>query len=105
MNSIFLIFGLESNSERNITRKLMSIITILSIIYSFIFSTLSYIHNELDSFYISWLIEVYIYTLSHVVYRKKHQKLIKLINKLSNRIEDKNINYCHYFYQLFGPFA
>jgi hypothetical protein len=86
----------------------MSIITILFIIYSFILTTLFYFHHELDSFYISWLIEVliyilyigsliYIYTLSHVVYRKKHHKLIKLINKLSNRIEDKNINYLSLF--------
>ncbi len=97
MNLIFLFYGLESNIKRKSTKIFMSIITISFLLYNFILSNLVYFHNVSDLFTISWLIQVYIFVFSYFIYRYKHRELFKLMNQLSNRIEDKDVKYLSLF--------
>jgi len=92
VNKIFQLYGLESNTQTKLIKKLTSIVNIIILAYNMIVWT--YFFFEIKGWTLNFLpfyITIYIGIISFLVYRRRHSKLYNLINQFTVDKEDKNI--------------
>jgi len=88
INKLFLIYGFQSNINRNLMRKFFSILIVLTFLMDFINSILYFIKQSLNLLFVSWIMKFTFSIVSYVTYRHKHKTLFETIEKLSNKVKN-----------------